>query len=76
MSLNLIVRMFFNGYGRIHPMIVAGTSPLIYIDLGRDEPGMKLQRWDGKCVNYKVNRKMVKSPVDIGALPPGRYRLV
>ena len=27
-----------------NPMIVAGTGPLIYIDLGKDEPGMTLQR--------------------------------
>jgi hypothetical protein len=25
-------------------MIVAGTSPPIYIDLGKDEPGITLQR--------------------------------
>jgi hypothetical protein len=37
---------------------------------------MTLQRWDGKWVNYKVDGKVVKSPVDIDALPFGRYRLV
>ncbi len=26
------------------PMITAGTSPPIHIDLGKDEPGMILQR--------------------------------
>jgi hypothetical protein len=57
-------------------MIAEGTHPPVQIDLGNDEPGMTLQRWDGKWVDYKVNRKLVKSPVDIGELPPGRYRLV
>jgi hypothetical protein len=27
-------------------MIVAGTGPLIHIDLGKDRPGMTLQRQD------------------------------
>jgi hypothetical protein len=29
-------------------MIVAGTSPLIYIDPGKGEPGMTLQRCEGR----------------------------
>ena len=29
-------------------MIVAGTSPPIWIDLGKDEPGMVLQRREGR----------------------------
>ena len=38
---------------------------------------MILQRRDGKdWVDYKVDGKVVRSPVDIDALPPGRYRLV
>jgi hypothetical protein len=57
-------------------MIVAGTSPPIYIDLGKNEPGMILQRLDRDWVDYKVDGKVVKSPVDIDALPAGRYRLV
>jgi hypothetical protein len=58
-------------------MTVADTSPLTRIDLGKDEPGMTLQRWDGNdWVDYKVNRRLVKSPVDIDVLPAGRYRLV
>jgi hypothetical protein len=62
-------------------MIVAGTYPPINIDLGNDEPGMTLQREyreSGYRVwhNFKVNGKVVKSPVDIGELPAGRYRLV
>ena len=57
-------------------MIVAGTSPLLYIDLGRDEPGMTLQRREGcEWVDYEVDGEVVKSPVDIGALPFGVYRL-
>ena len=60
-------------------MIVAGTHPPIDIDLGKDEAGMTLQceyREDGSRVwrDYKVDRKVVKSPVDIDALPAGRYR--
>jgi hypothetical protein len=56
-------------------MIVAGTYPPINIDLGKDEPGMTLQRREGReWVGYKVDGKVVKSPVDIDKLPPGRYR--
>jgi hypothetical protein len=62
-------------------MIVAGTYPPINIDLGKDELGMTLQREyreSGYRVwhNFKVNGKLVKSSVDIGELPPGRYRLL
>ena len=57
-------------------MIVAGTSPLIYIDLGKDEPGMTLQRQDqNEWVNVRKDGKVVKSPVDIDELPAGVYRL-
>jgi hypothetical protein len=58
-------------------MIVAGTHPPINIDLGNNEPGMTLQRQDGNdWVNYMIDGKVVKSPVDIDKLPAGRYRLV
>lgn len=62
-------------------MIVAGTSPLLDIDLGRNEPGMTLQYRDverGYIVwhDYKVDGKVVKSPVDIDVLPAGKYQLV
>jgi hypothetical protein len=57
-------------------MITTSTSPFLYIDWGEDEPGMILQRWEGAWVDYKMDGKVVKSPVDIDALPPGRYRLV
>ena len=62
-------------------MIVAGTYPPISIDWGRDEPGMTPQYRDferGYIVwrDYTVDGEVVKSPVDIDNLPPGRYRLV
>ena len=59
-------------------MIVAGTSPPIWIDLGKDEPGMVLQRQDrgSEWVNVVMDGKVVVSPVDIEKLPPGKYRLV
>ena len=62
-------------------MIVAGTSPPIHTDLGRDEPGMTLQRRDREG-GYFVWRDVVKgeevvmSPVDVDMLPAGCYRLV
>ena len=50
-------------------MITTSTSPFLYIDWGEDEPGMILQRRDGnEWVNYKVDGKVVKSPVDIDEL--------
>ena len=59
-------------------MIVAGTDTGAYIDLGKDKPGMKLKRRERgqDWKNYLVNRRLVKSPVDIESLPPGKYRLV
>jgi hypothetical protein len=60
-----------------NPMITAGTGPLIWIDLGRDEPGMTLQRIeDREWVDVVEDGKVVKSPVKIDKLPPGKYRLV
>ncbi len=62
-------------------LIVAGTYPPISIDLGKDEPGMTLQRRDREG-SYFVWRDVlkdgiaIKSPVDIGKLPVGRHRLV
>jgi hypothetical protein len=51
--------------------------PFLYIDRGNDEPGMVLQCLeDSEWLDYKVNGKVVTSPVDIDALPAGRYRLV
>ena len=58
-------------------MISAGTSPPIWIDYGKDEPGMVLQRLVKRVwVDYEVGDEVVKSPVDIDKLPPGRYRLL
>ena len=64
-----------------NPMITAGTSPPIWIDYGKDEPGMTLQREyreGGKLVwrDYTVDGEVVVSPVDIDALPAGVYRLL
>ena len=61
-------------------MIVAGTHPPTSIDLGSNEPGMTLQseyREGRRLVwrDYEVGGKVVESPVDIDALPPGVYRL-
>jgi len=58
-------------------MITEGTSPFLYLDSGKNEPGMTLQRREGgEWVDYKVGGKAVKSPVDIDMLPFGVYRLV
>ena len=59
-------------------MILAGTSPLLYIDLGNNKPGMTLQRRESgqEWKDYRKDGKKVKSPVDIDTLPAGRYRLV
>ncbi len=62
-------------------MIVAGTHPPINIDRGSNETGMILQceYRDGRdlvWLDYEVDGKTVKSPVDIDALPFGVYRLV
>ena len=62
-------------------MIVAGTSPLLYIDLGKDEVGMTLQReysGAGYLVwrDYLKDSKSVTAPVDIETLPVGKYRLM
>ena len=55
-------------------MITESTSPFLHFDY---EPGMTLQRReDREWVDYKVDGEVVKSPVDIEAMPPGRYRLV
>ena len=44
-------------------MIVAGTHAPMNINLGKNEPGMILQRWDGDVwVDCKVDGKVVKSP--------------
>ena len=53
--------------------IVAGTSSPIWIDLGKDEPGMTLQRFDREWVDYVVGGEVVISPVKIEKLPPGKY---
>jgi hypothetical protein len=62
-------------------MITASTSPFLYIDPGKNEPGMILQceYREGRYLvwrDYKIDGETVKAPVDIDALPAGRYRLV
>ena len=62
-------------------MITAVSYPPISIDFGKDEPGMTLQYRDverGYIVwrDYTVDGEVVKSPVDIDALPAGVYRLI
>jgi hypothetical protein len=58
-------------------MITISTSPNLHIDWGKNEPGMTLQRREDRdWVDYKLDGKVVKSPADIDALLPGRYRLV
>jgi hypothetical protein len=52
------------------PTIIVIT--FLYFDSGKDEPGMKLQVFErGVWVDYKVNRRLAKSPVDIDKLPAG-----
>jgi hypothetical protein len=52
-------------------------EPITAFDFPKNEAGMILQRMeDREWVDYKVDGKVVKSPVDIDALPSGRYRLV
>ena len=59
------------------PMISAGTSPLIWIDLGNDKPGMKLQVFEkGKWVDYIKDGERVFTPIKHEKLPPGKYRQV
>lgn len=70
-----------SSYWKTPPMIIAGTSSPVHIDLGKDEPGMTLQCRTfekGMVVwrDYEVDGKKVKSPVDIDALLAGYYRLV
>jgi hypothetical protein len=62
-------------------MIIEGTHPSISIDPGKDEAGMTLQYRDIKngyiaWRDVMKDGKLVKSPVDIDALPAGRCRLV
>lgn len=57
-------------------MIIASEDLGVSIDLGKDKPGMTLQRQDkAGWHGYMVDGEVVKSPVDIDELPAGRYRL-
>jgi len=59
-------------------MIISSGHKGVWIGLGDNRPGMKLQRRERgqDWKNYLVNRRLVKSPVDIETLPAGKYRLV
>ena len=46
------------------------------LEPGENKPGMILQRqYHDIWMNVLMDGKMVKSPVDIDALPAGKYRL-
>ena len=62
-------------------MIHAAGDLGIWIDLGKDEPGMTLQRRERvsggyQWQDYQQEGKTVKSPLDLDSLPAGKYRLV
>jgi hypothetical protein len=59
-------------------MIISSGHLGVHIDLGDNKPGRKPQRRERgqDWQNYLVNRRVVKSPVDMEALPQGTYRLV
>ncbi len=65
-------------YGLLMALIVSSGHTGVWIDIGDNKPGMKLQRRERgqEWKNYLVNRRLVKSPVDIETLPAGKYRLV
>jgi hypothetical protein len=58
-------------------MIISSGHTGVWIDLGSNKPGRKPQRRERgqDWQNYLVNRRVVKSPVDIETLPAGEYRL-
>ena len=58
-------------------MIISSGHTGVHIDIGDNRPGMKLQRRERgqDWKNYLVNRRVVKSPVDIDVLLAGKYRL-
>ena len=62
----------------VNMIIIDRTSPPISINLGRNDPGMTLQREvkRDQWINYLVNGEPVKSPVDLDALLAGKYRLI
>ena len=57
-------------------MIVSGILPSLYIDLGKDEPGMILQRLDGRVGQSVrgVSEGVVESPVIVISNPGEVYR--
>ncbi|NOZ37141.1 MAG: hypothetical protein GXP11_03545 [Gammaproteobacteria bacterium] len=61
--------------GTVGRMIISGTHTGVWIDLGRDQPGMLLQRHKpgDRWRDYLKDSKVVQSPVDIAQLPLGKY---
>jgi len=61
-------------------MIHAAGDLGVLIDFGDNQQGSVLQRregWFGDVwLDYMVDGKAVKVPVDIESLPPGEYRLM
>jgi len=60
---------------------LAGVDLDIWIDLGKDKPGMMLQCREREGHSsiwreYLVDGKQVKVPIKIDSLPLGKYRLV
>ena len=55
-------------------MIIAGTSPALYISFEKDEPGMVLQRNERKpgWGDFLRNSELLRSPVIIDELPAGK----
>ena len=70
---------YMNGTSMLDEMLnqMSDDNPGIAFDLGRDEPGMTLQRLeDREWVDYVKDGEVIKSPVKIDKLPAGKYRLV
>ena len=70
---------YMNGTSMLDEMLnqMSDDIPGTAFDLSKGEPGMTLQRFDrGVWGDYLVKGQRVLSPVDIEALPPGKYRLV
>lgn len=57
-------------------MIISSGHTGVWIDIGDNKPGMKLQRRERgqDWKNCLVNRRVVKSPIDIERLPAGKHR--
>ena len=66
----------FNGISMLDEMLFGKPSATLKPSVNK-EPGMTLQRQNrNRWVDVLMDGKIVKSPVDIDALPAGKYRLV